>query len=397
MAANLSRRSFLAGGLTALAPHRARSFEKGDPKFLGDFEVNNDSKDIVEHVFRTEAGSYFTYPHSNGFLNTSKFVYINFENKSQNKLRSFDLSNGSSEDISSLKNNRMYYCVSKDSIILSTKFGMIRVDRESRVEKRLNFPQGFVVSSDNDIMADGSKALLTRNAADGAFQSELTTVDTRSGEPRVILAPQFRIDHAHFCPKDPSWVFFCKNNSSREPDRLWAWHEKHAPQGRNIFNQMIDGKLLLAGHERAMFHKPAVLFIGFGSSYSTARGLYEVDFEGRSKLLSPGNRDLHCNISRDGRWAVVALMGTFSPTDERPSANYLGGDRGYGLIDTMIVNLRTGRRRFLFRTTQAPKQPYEPQPSISPNGDWVLIKDSLEQNVVMLKINQAKLNSFLAG
>ena len=212
-----------------------------------------------------------------------------------------------------------------------------------------------------------------------------------------MMETDWLIDHAHFSPFDRAWVVFA-NAQPNNYRRLWVWNRKQAPQGRMLFKQVqSDGKVFNIGHERAMFNERTVLVIAFGSN-STARpcGLYAVGFDGEMRLVSESMRDLHCNVSQDGLWAVVSLQGTHETLMQRISRNWLTEGPGYGFSDVMIVNLSTGARQFLYRATNAAQgQPYEVQPTISPDGKWVLLKDAREKRVLGIEIDQAALAAFL--
>jgi hypothetical protein len=101
-------------------------------------------------------------------------------------------------------------------------------------------------------------------------------------------------------------------------------------------------------------------------------------------------------VSRDGRWAVVSLQGVYDSSEARPDPNWLKTGLGYGFSDVMLVNMRSGARAFLYRGTNATAgQPYEVQPTISPDGRWVLLKDAREKRVLMLEIDPEALEKFL--
>jgi len=188
---------------------------------------------------------------------------------------------------------------------------------------------------------------------------------------------------------------------------MWLWHAQKAPKGRHIFQQeRPDGTWLDIGHERAMFNKLAAVVIAYSDSSATPRGLYEIGIEGAARSISESNLDSHCNISTDGRWAVVSTLGSANVNDEsldlcnRAAATWATSTTGYVSSDIVVVNMQTGARQFLFHSANAvasskSQQPYEPQPSISPNGKWVLVKDARERRVLVIELDEKKLNKFL--
>jgi len=140
-----------------------------------------------------------------------------------------------------------------------------------------------------------------------------------------------------------------------------------------------------------MFHKAATLFVAYASSSATPRGLWEVTFDRQAKPLSIFNRYWHCNISRDGRWAVADTQGpadATGPIDPKWMQNQ-------GLCDVVAVNLKTGARQILHHAHANLEHPYHPHPHISPDGRWVIFNDALEKKVVLLEIDPDALSTFL--
>ena len=348
---------------------------------------------LVRRIVRSPPNTYFTYPHSNGFLPDGRAVLASPPaDKPGLDFLAFDPETGDIEPLTYVRNTRMYYSISDNGLmLLSEREGAAVVDlnvKGAKAEQILH-EKNWTTHGDNDISPDGQWALLTRSRHITPKNYRTDMIEIATGRIKTIAAPGYSMDHAHFSPYDPSWIAYCANRESRDPERMWVWHAEHAPRGRNIFKQrQLNGMFFHIGHERAMFHKPAMLTIAYGTSSATPRGLYEVGFDGKVRLVSQSNRDLHCNISRDGTWAVVSLQGPYDPDNRRPSSDWLNSEGSYGFTDVVIVSMQTGARTFLHRGTNAAKgQPYEVQPSISPNGQWVLMKDAREQCVLFLEVN----------
>lgn len=407
----LTRRSVLASGSAAVAtatlashgliglglsvPARAR--EPAAP--------SETSQRLIRRVVRSPENTYFTYPHSNGFLADGRAVLAAPTQATKNspglEFFAFDPTSGQTEYLTYVRNTRMYYAIANNGLMLvSEREGAAVVDLNSRNAKprQILHEMNWTTHGDNDISVDGKWALVTRtrNVAPRNYRTDLVEIAT--GRIKTIMQPGWQMDHAHFSPFDPNWIAIAANRSNRDPQRMWVWHGDHAPRGRNIFRQTpLSGKFFHVGHERAMFHKPAMLTIAYGTSTATPRGLYEVGFDGTAKLISESNRDLHCNISRDGTWAVVSLQGRYTHRDMRPTADWHNSEGAYGINDVMIVAMTSGKRRFLYRGTHAALgQPYEVQPSISPDQKWVLLKDAQGQDVIFLELDQGELRAFLS-
>ncbi|MER5365648.1 hypothetical protein [Streptomyces sp. NPDC002722] len=172
--------------------------------------------------------------------------------------------------------------------------------------------------------------------------------------------------HQFHSPYDESWLTFAHEGPSREiPDRIWARHPVRAPEGRCVFDQAAEGGTLAVGHERWMFHDLGALVCAYGESEAGPRGLYALHPDGRpARLVSAGERDWHCDISRDGRRAVVDTSG---PLD----APGRGWQNAGQVSDVVLVDMATGARTLLARTA-ADRHPRHPHPVFTPDGTAVL-------------------------
>ncbi len=400
--ARISRRNFLNRASVMVAgSFVSASVSLGRTEPLA--QATEPASDLLRRVVRSPDNTYFTYPHSNGFLSDGRCLLAcpPTGNPSEGlELIAFDPATGSAERRVHVRGTRMYYSISRNNnVLISKKEGADVIDLKEKnpVTRRILAEQDWIVSADNDISPDGKFALLTRSHYSIPENYRTDVVEIASERVRTILAPGWPMDHAHFSPYDPSWISLAANRK-QEMERLWVWNAEKAPLGRSLFRQIFPGgKKFVAGHERAMFHKLALLFVAYGQSTAGPRGLYEVTFEGLFRLVSESARDLHCNISRDGHWAVVSQQGTYSPEGARPTGDWLNTGLGYGFSDVIIVNMRSGVRQFLYRGTNATAgQPYEVHPAISPDGRWVLLKDAREKKVLFLEIKQSELRSFLS-
>lgn len=362
---------------------------------------------LVKRVVRSPENTYFTYPHSNGFLSDGTAVFASPTGAGGTSLDFIAFHPDdpkSARRLASVTKTRAYYSIARTDLMVTSKIdGSADVldfsPRGNPAPRQIFRREGWHLAADNDISPDGSRVVVTRTLYDAnkrpaAFGMDL--IDVASGASRT-LKQDWQMDHAHFSPFDPTWISFCDNRNNQ--DRMWLWNQAQAPQGKHLFNQRKpDGTYYEVGHERAMFNKPALVVIAYGNrGNALPRGLFEVGFDGSVRLVSESNLDMHCNISRDGRWAVVSLIGTNDPSRKRPDPNWLNTGLGYGFSDVMLVNMRTGQRQFLYRGTNATKgQPYEVQPSISPDDRWVFLKDAREKRVLLLELDQQALASFLA-
>lgn len=395
MTRRMSRRAFVRGVAVALGTQSLA--------FRAVAATSEPSSPLVKRVVRSPENTYYTYPHSNGFLPNGACVLASPATNPGNPgldYVSFDFNTGDSSVITHIRDSRMYYAIDRNGVMaVPRKHGVFLIDmkRKNDPPKQLFDDPGWTLHADCDISADGKKIVVSLTRDDAPNTHRVSVIDVSSGQVETIMQTDWVIDHAHFSPFDPSWIALA-NGEPKTYLRLWVWNRPQAPNGRMLFKQaQPDGKVFNIGHERAMFNKRAMLVIAFGSNSSAGPcGLYEVGFDGAVRLVSESMRDLHCNVSVDGRWAVISLQGTHDSLMQRISSAWLDQGAGYGLSDVMVVNLATGARQFLYRGTNAAKgQPYEVQPTISPDGKWVLLKDAREQRVLGIEIDQAKLAAFL--
>jgi Tol biopolymer transport system component len=153
-------------------------------------------------------------------------------------------------------------------------------------------------------------------------------------------------------------------------DRVWGWHPQYAPDGACFFNQMPNDseRPLYAGHERWSFHDRSVLAIAYGDSPGRPRGVYESFVDGRpQRLISEGDRDMHLDVSRDGRWVVVDTSGAH----DLPGKGWENADC---ISDILFIDRQSGERRFAARSSIT-KHPSHPHPVFSPDGSRVYFNE----------------------
>lgn len=397
----VSRRAFLA---------RGAAFAAGAvilPKLAFAAPSRGSAPSLVRRVVAGPESTYFAYTHANAFLPDGRTHVVARGENGGISFIAFDPQSGRERALGFLKGVDLYYSLSDDGRTLAETDGrrLLAWELGSKNEPRVLFrdpegEEGKWAINVSDISADGRSFVAMRRfrgtkpykvLPDGrGLQYQLLTHDLRSGRSEFAMEADWWINHVHFSPHDPAWISMAhEGDADKIPDRLWAWHAKDAPDGRMIFNQTgPDGLPLYVGHERAMFDKPACVCIAYGASPSAATGLYEIGFDGKSsRLVSASDRDWHCNISRDGKWAVVDTTG---PHDA-PGRGWEDAGR---VSDVLAVNMRTGARAFLHRSSQS-KHPYHPHPHISPDGRWVVFNDSDSRRTMALEIDPSALKSFL--
>jgi len=254
-------------------------------------------------------------------------------------------------------------CVRGDAVFIVE---LAAAERTPRVAYRPR--DDWALDGLSSITADGRTAVIGE-ARDGEYRGLL--LDVADGTAREIVRHPWHANHFHFSPSDESWVGYSHEGPAASlDDRLWGWHADHAPQGRPMVDQRAlsdePGEFVALGHERWSFHDTSVMAVAYGESVAGPRGIYEVHADGRPpRLVSAGDRDWHCGVSRDGSRIIVDTTGpAFAP------------GRGWADAGTrsslVLIDVATGERRMMADTGFI-AHPYHPHPSFTPDGSAVVL------------------------
>lgn len=349
---------------------------------------------FVTRVVDGPPGAHFAYPHSHAFWRSDSdwdpdtFVLgRDSDGANELSLLEFDPTTGLYRPLASSENTNVFYSITHDGLALaSTKQSnnrLVLMDLTGHTPNRVIFdaPEGTQISHGADIREDGAKAIYALwNWAARDFR--LQEIDVLTGEVETLMQKSWIINHAHYHPYDPNWISLCNevgNEPVRPLDRIWAWHRTEAPDGRSMFHPYApDGKPIHITHERAMFHKLGVIGDVVSPSPGEPRGLYEVNYDGTVRVVAEGKGYQHCNISRDGRWAVADVA----------------NQQDRVTMETILINFETGATEVLY-AGRATRHPWHAHPHISPDGRWVILNDSSLLRAVALEIDQERLETFL--
>lgn len=319
---------------------------------------------------------YQTYPHSNGFADGGRSLVLGQMEGDHVSLWKIRLSDGEERQIARFKVDvdptapslsQVWFDVAESINTLvamaERTVWLIALDSPDGPRELYRQPDGLTLNPLPSISPDGRRVLINAKRSDGMHGGLM--IDVGSGHTEFVVTHVWWANHFHFSPYDPNWIAYChEGDTMLIPDRMWAWHAAHAPHGQPILDQHWNDlrRRLSIGHERACFHTGSLLTIAYGVSVGGPRGLYEVFFDRtRSpRLVSEGNRDWHCNVSRDGRWAVVDTTG---PHDQPGK----GWDEATDISDIVLVDMNTGERRAIARSHQV-VHPWHPHPTFSPDG-----------------------------
>ncbi|HLL87918.1 MAG TPA: hypothetical protein VK324_01310 [Tepidisphaeraceae bacterium] len=322
--------------------------------------------------------AYITYPHCNGFFGRDVVVGSFAGDVGRLVAKSLDAAGGAGRELAAFEAAKpVWFDVAPSpAVAVAVAGGTVWLAdlRGGRVPRALYRAQGGQRLSDLAcITADGRRVVFTARDAD-SDHSRGVVVDTISGEATVVVEHDWHANHFHFCPHDEAWVGYCHEGATEVPDRLWAWHATHAPRGRCLFDQRANAadpsRPLYVGHERFGFARTSTYVVAYGVSPGGPRGLWEVfpDPGRPPRLVSGGDGDWHCDVSRDGRLAVVDTAG---PHD-LPGVGPVDGSAG---SDIILIDTATGARRHLGRA-KVLSHPYHPHPVFTPDGSAVLFNSA---------------------
>ncbi len=323
---------------------------------------------------------YITYPHCNGFRTSGNRVLINEAHPDHTLVIEFDLDRGTERPLLRIDDHLEYLWfdlpLEGDSLFYTTQTSLVMVDldRSPMVRHELmRVGEGTHTHVLPSVSADGSTALLAY--MDGNAHG-FRLLDARNGTVLGQAQWNWFANHFHLSPFDPSWIGLCHEGPTETiNDRIYAWHAQEAPEARCIFDQKPDshGNRLCVGHERWCFHERAALAIAYGVSPHGPRGVWKLSPYHEPRLISEANRDWHCNVSRDGRFAVVDTTGPF----DAPGCGWEGHG---GVSDILLIDMQSGERRFVARSHLGAKQHCHPHPAFSPDGRWIVFNECLERS-----------------
>ncbi|MFC9558666.1 hypothetical protein [Agromyces sp. NPDC056965] len=222
------------------------------------------------------------------------------------------------------------------------------------------------------ISADGARLIVNETRGVVRRIVEVRLVD---GAAHELLRLDWWANHSHLCPADEDWIGFAHEGSATTVhDRVWGWHPEHAPDGRALVAQheIVDAAAagspaasVALGHERWMFHEPGAIVVAYGDSPVGPRGVHLVPVDGRPvRLLSAGDRDWHCGISRDGTHVVVDTTGP----EGAPGRGWQDAGERSSIV---LIDVADGTRTVLDETSFEP-HPFHPHPSFTPDGRGIV-------------------------
>ncbi|GAA1598821.1 hypothetical protein GCM10009804_64190 [Kribbella hippodromi] len=266
-------------------------------------------------------------------------------------------------------NGLIWFDIARGSGRLAVVIGNVLhvADADGALEPLWRPPAGHTLDGLVSITADGTRVAAT---ADSGTIWSAWEVEVATGQTTLLFEKPWYANHIHYCPHDESRLAFSKEGPTLQtPDRVWSWHADAAPNGQCALDQQAisdsPGEFVAVGHERWCHHDTAALVVAYGSSNAGPRGLYFAYPDDRPpRLVGAGERYWHCDISRDGQYAIVDTSGPY----DKPGRGWQ--DAG-NISDVLLIDLATGTSRPIARTT-ATQHPWHPHPVFTPTGDAIL-------------------------
>jgi hypothetical protein len=310
---------------------------------------------------------YYTYPHQNGFFDGGRQVVLGqMGSAGRASLWVHDIPAGTSRKIADFvlpgTRNHVYYDVAENRPVLAASdiTALWTVDLAQAVpmlRKLYTPPPGNSLDDIVSINADASTILAAYRPSGANYPTTVVRVGAGDGRATLLFTKNFRANHLQYSPNDPSWFGFARDQGNI--NRVWGCHPIAAPQGKLLWNQKSPtGGDLRVGHEVWCRHDLSLVVVAYQSSPGTPPGLYQVWPDGRSRLVQAADNYVHCNISRDGRYAVVDTT-----TGGVVLVDMAGKASPRELADTRIA-----------------PHPRHPHPRFTPDGSQIIFTDTNASN-----------------
>ena len=323
-------------------------------------------------------GCYLTYPHSNGFADNGRSIVLGRMEGRVTSLWKIPPDPGNGIRICEFEmpgepEQPLWFDVAQNAnrmaVVQDNGIWIYDPEKPGRGEcfHRVGTPNRlYPIPS---ITSDGRQVLFGVHFPD---HHAALSVDVETGKSRILFEKPWLMGHFHFSPHDENWIGFCHEGPCGQTgDRLWGRHATHAPHGLCLLDQHWGDpdRELSIGHERWCFHDSKAAVVAYGASRGEMRGIYETGTDGKSRLISRGDRDWHLNVSCDGRWIVADTSG---PHDLPGKAWENAGD----ISDIILIDSVDGSRRWLARSRLRSKHPFHPHPVFSPDGRFIYYNEA---------------------
>ena len=318
------------------------------------------------------------YPHSNAFAGQGRTLILGHRTEEEVSLWSFELASGERRELCCFRRETQPeaqlwsdVALDVDRLVTIADNAVWVIDLAAPGTPRLLYRAAGVdrIHPMPGIRRDGRKIVCALYTPEHSCALEL---DADTGASEILFRQSWWANHLHYCPFDPEWIGFSHEGRYYDVlDRVWGWHRHEAPAGRCLFDQMEQqlARTLYVGHERWSFHDRSVLIVAYGDSPGEPLGIYEAFTDGRpQRLVSGGDRDMHLDVSRDGRWVVVDTSGPYDLPGK-------GWENANQRSDILVIDRQSGERRFVAHT-RITQHPSHPHPVFSPDGSRLYFNEA---------------------
>ncbi|HLL88198.1 MAG TPA: hypothetical protein VK324_02745 [Tepidisphaeraceae bacterium] len=323
------------------------------------------------------AGAYSMYPHSVAYFDAGRQVVLGEQfPDGTSRIFAYRFADGGERELCRFPVPSLWADIALDADVLAVvaqeRLWVMDPNDLASLREVYHAPAGLVVNGLCSISRDGSKVLLTTRP--GGKGGAGVLVDVASGRATTFVEHDWWADHFVFSPFDDSWAAYgwqswTTPRYKTHGNLSYVWHAEQAPHGRQAFDQVTGAadpaRPLHTTHDRCAFDELAYYTIVYPDSPGGPRGLWLVPVDGRPpRLVSASPNDWHCDVTRDGKWAVVDTIGPW------------GDPRGAG-HSIVLVEVATGRRQELARC-HSKAHPYHPHPTFSPDGRTILFNSIVD-------------------
>jgi hypothetical protein len=317
---------------------------------------------------------YFAYPHQNAFFDGGRKVVLGqIDGPGRSSLWVQDIGGGAARRIGSFTfpttRDYVYYDIADSRPLLATSdttsLWTIDLAQATPTPRRLYTPPpGNSLDDIVSVRHDAGEVLAAYRPTGANSPTTVVRVRVGDGAATRLFSKGFRANHLQHSPRDPAWFGFSRDDRGNR-DRVWGCHPSAAPGGRLLWDQRSpSGGELLVGHEVWCHHDLSVLVVAYPASPGSPKGLYQVRPDGTSRLVQAGDDYRHCNVRRDGRYAVVDT-------------------RGGGILLVDMAGRLPPRR---LADTRATTHPRHAHPHFTPDGTRVVYTDTDASNQVRVAV-----------
>lgn len=266
-----------------------------------------------------------------------------------------------------------------------------RDNKTDQFDYRANWPDGTPMS-----YADAKEVKLAERLNAG-IPMEIFTIDTQTGEEKVVHQSRDWLNHLMFSPTDPDILMFCHEGPWQLVDRLWYIDLKSGEAPVKVHERKMN--MEIAGHEwfsadgRTIWYdlqtpRGGVFWVAGYHLPTRERTWYQLDRnEWSVHFHSNGDNSLFCGDGGDEDMVAHAPDGTylylFQPRRTPDVA---------GLKATNAANLVHSGYFEQEKLVDLGKNDYklEPNANFTPDGQWLIFRSNMSGEMAVYAVGVGK-------